>query len=124
HDTQGQPDDPAQLNDSLPLHSPGDGETALFTIPGSVRDGKVRDVRHAERMTLPDLDLAASADLQALAASLTKGATGARDLPLQAEPVIDAAPAKQLDAPANQPDAPANQLDAPGNQLELAADDP
>lgn len=74
HDSQGEPSDPAHESDSLPLNTPERAEIALFTIHGAAEDGKVQDVRRANRLMLPELDLTASAELQALAASLMKAA--------------------------------------------------
>jgi hypothetical protein len=77
HDSQGEPPDPAHESDSLPLNTPERAEIALFTVHGAAQGGKVQDVRRANRLMLPELDLTASAELQALAASLMKAARDA-----------------------------------------------
>ncbi len=77
HDSQGEPSDPTRESDSLPLNTPDRPEIALFTVHGTAQGGKVQDVRRANRLMLPELDLTASAELQALAASLMKAARDA-----------------------------------------------
>lgn len=133
HDTQGEPSDPAHLSDSLPLNTPDEPEIALFSIPGSAPGGKVQDVRRANRLMLPDLDLTASAELQALAASLMKAAADAQ--PSAISSATDAANTTGADDPATLIDVPAVTAshDAAGDLplysgqadvLELTADDP
>lgn len=133
HDTQGEPSDPAHLSDSLPLNTPDEPEIALFSIPGSAPGGKVQDVRRANRLMLPDLDLTASAELQALAASLMKAAADAQ--PSAAPSATDAANTTGADDPATLIDVTAVTAshDAAGDLplhagqadvLELTADDP
>ncbi len=73
HDPQREPSETAHDGDSLPLHEADETEVALFMIPGSPgARSRVVDVRGAHRLMLPDLDLNASPDLQALATSLKK----------------------------------------------------
>jgi hypothetical protein len=125
-ESQGDSPEAPHVSDSLPLQSPGEAEITLFTIPGRPAQGaKVLDVRGAHRLMLPDLDLTASAELQALATSLMRDAARAHaadQVPSSED--LESARTGQDMLPARLPDAPAAEVELSDLPLRTETSEP